>query len=72
MTYVNNCKNKSKYKFKEAPEITKDSMIITLVTCTHEEEKRLIVQLVRGEELDIYGNPVGAEGEAEEATKDAN
>jgi hypothetical protein len=29
------------------------------VTCTHEEEKRLIVQLVRGEELDVYGNPVG-------------
>ena len=72
MEYVNKCKSQSKYQFKEAPAITKDSMIITLVTCTHEEEKRLIVQLVRGEELDIYGNPVGAEGEAEEATKDAN
>lgn len=65
MTYVNNCKNKSKYKFKEAPEITKDSMIITLVTCTHEDEKRLIVQLVRGEELDIMGNPVGQENVSE-------
>ena len=52
-------KKQSKYHFKEAPEITKDSNIITLVTCTHEEEKRLIVQLVRGEELDVYGNPVG-------------
>lgn len=61
MEYVNKCKSQSKYQFKEAPEITKDSMIITLVTCTHEEEKRLIVQLVRGEELDVNGNPVGAE-----------
>lgn len=59
MAYVDNCKKQSKYHFKEAPEITKDSNIITLVTCTHEEEKRLIVQLVRGEELDVYGNPVG-------------
>lgn len=58
MEYVNTCKQQSKYQFKEAPEITNDSMIITLVTCTHEEEKRLIVQLVRGEELDIYGNPI--------------
>ena len=62
MEYVKNAKQQSKYQFKEAPEITKDSMIVTLVTCTHEDEKRLIVQLVRGEELDIYGNPVGTEG----------
>lgn len=65
MTYVNNSKSKSKYTFKEAPEVTKDSMIITLVTCTHEDEKRLIVQLVRGEELDIYGNPVVQENVSE-------
>ena len=59
MAYVDKCKKQSKYYFKEAPEVTKDSSIITLVTCTHEEEKRLIVQLVRGEEIDVYGNPVG-------------
>lgn len=67
MAYVDMCKKQSKYQFKEAPAITKDSSIITLVTCTHEEEKRLIVQLVRGEELDVYGNPVG---ESEDATTD--
>lgn len=61
MTYVDTFKKQSKYNFKEAPAITKDSNIITLVTCTAEEEKRLIVQLVRGEELDIYGNPVADE-----------
>ena len=58
LEYVDACKQQSKYQFKEAPAITKDSMIMTLVTCTREEEKRLIVQLVRGEELDVYGNPV--------------
>ena len=66
MAYVNNCKKQSKYQFKEAPEITKDSNIVTLVTCTSAEEKRMIVQLVRGEELDVYGNPVGQENASEE------
>lgn len=61
MEYVAMCKKNSKYTFKEAPEITADSHIITLSTCTHTDEMRMIVQLVRGEELDIYGNPVGAE-----------
>ena len=58
MEYVKMCKEKSKYNFKTAPEITKDSYIITLSTCTHSDDYRMIVQLVRGEELDIYGNPV--------------
>lgn len=65
MNYIAMCKKNSKYTFKEAPEITADSHIITLSTCTHTDEMRMIVQLVRGEELDIYGNPVSAEGEAE-------
>ena len=72
MEYIDKCLKASKYKFKEAPEITAESMILTLSTCTSSDDQRMIVQLVRGEELDIYGNPVGAEGEAEEATKDAN
>lgn len=59
MAYVNECKSRSKYTFSEAPEITKDSKIITLSTCTHTDEMRMIVQLVRGEEIDIYGNVVG-------------
>lgn len=61
MDYVATCKKNSKYTFKTAPEITKDSHIITLSTCTHTKELRMIVQLVRGEELDIYGNPVESE-----------
>lgn len=66
MNYVASCKAKSKYKFKEAPEITVDSQLITLSTCTHTDEMRMIVQLVRGEELDMYGNPVVTEdGEAD-------
>lgn len=69
MAYVNKCKSQSRYQFKEAPEITKDSNIITLVTCTHAPELRLIVQLVRGEELDVYGNPVVQEADKQEADK---
>ncbi len=61
MNYINMCKKNSKYTFKTAPKITKDSHIITLSTCTHTDELRMIVQLVRGEKLDIYGNPVNAE-----------
>ena len=66
MNYIAQCKKNSKYTFKEAPEITADSYIITLSTCTHTDEMRMIVQLVRGEELDIYGNPVGAADETVE------
>lgn len=58
MEYINMCKSNSKYTFEQAPEITKDSKIITLSTCTHSDEYRMIVQLVRGEELDIYGNVI--------------
>lgn len=58
MAYVQDCKNRSKYKFSEAPEITADSKIITLSTCTSTDELRMIVQLVRGEELDVYGNVI--------------
>lgn len=69
MDYIARCIKASKYKFTEAPEITVDSNIITLSTCTHTEEMRMIVQLVRGEELDVYGNPVVYEDNVE--TSDA-
>lgn len=58
MAYVQDCKNRSKYKFTQAPEITANSKIITLSTCTNADELRMIVQLVRGEELDVYGNVI--------------
>lgn len=71
MNYVSSCLKKSKYKFKQAPEITKDSYLITLSTCTHTDEMRMIVQLVRGEELDMYGNPVVREEQTGEETTTA-
>ncbi len=69
MEYIQRCLKASKYKFTEAPEITEDSNIITLSTCTHTETMRMIVQLVRGEELDIYGNPIVYEDETDEVTE---
>ena len=66
MAYVDMCRKQSKYKITDVPEITKDSHIITLSTCTTDKEKRQIIQLVRGEELDIYGNPVVSEPEVQE------
>ena len=51
MEYVEKFKSQTIYKFPKAPEVTKDSHIITLSTCTTEKTKRLIVQLVRGEEV---------------------
>lgn len=58
MAYVQDCKNRSKYQFTEAPAVTANSKIITLSTCTNADELRMIVQLVRGEELDVYGNVI--------------
>ncbi len=69
MEYIDMCKKKSRYKFDMAPEITADSNIITLSTCTHTDELRMIVQLVRGEELDIYGCPVETEETGEKGTE---
>lgn len=70
MDYVNKCIKSSRYKYSGAPEITTDSHIITLSTCTYTESKRMIVQLVRGEELDVYGNPVVYEEESERNNED--
>ncbi|MBQ6814184.1 MAG: class B sortase [Lachnospiraceae bacterium] len=73
LEYAAMCKSLSKYQFKEAPEITADSKLLTMSTCTHADEYRMIVQCVRGEELDIYGNVIKTkeEVEAEAAAKDA-
>lgn len=51
MNYVNENKARTRYEFQEAPEITADSKILTLSTCTTDHDYRMIVQLVRGEEI---------------------
>lgn len=51
MEYVNTYRTKSQYPFPTAPEITADSHILTLSTCTTDHDYRMIVQLVRGEEI---------------------
>lgn len=51
MEYVESCKSQSSYEFPDAPEVTPESNILTLSTCTLDHEVRMIVQLVRGEEI---------------------
>lgn len=51
MEYVEKFRNESVYQFANVPEINAQSHILTLSTCTTEEENRMIVQLVRGEEV---------------------
>lgn len=46
----------SKYEFTKAPELTMDSKVIMLSTCTTDEEVRFVMFLVRGEEIyDVPG-----------------
>ena len=63
LEYVNTWKAQSQYPFPDAPEITKDSNILTLSTCTVDHDERMIVQLVRGEE--IFDVPVKEESGTE-------
>ncbi|NLL93269.1 MAG: class B sortase [Clostridiales bacterium] len=51
LEYVNTFKEQSIYDFKEAPQITADSHILTLSTCTTDHEQRMIIQLVRSREV---------------------
>lgn len=51
MKYVNKNKARTKYEFPDAPAITPESKILTLSTCTTDHDYRMIVQLVRGEEI---------------------
>ena len=51
MKYVNENKARTKYEFPDAPAITPESKILTLSTCTTDHDYRMIVQLVRGEEI---------------------
>ena len=60
LEYANECKASTQYDFPQAPEITADSHLLTLSTCTTVHEQRMIVQLVRGEE--IFDVPVDSEG----------
>ncbi len=62
MEYVNKFRGQSVYEFSNVPEINAGSHILTLSTCTTEHENRMIVQLVRGEE--VFDVPV--------ETKDSN
>ena len=56
LQYLEECKFKSRYEFKGVPKFSPESKIITLSTCTSADEYRMIVQLIRGEKLDAYGN----------------
>lgn len=59
--YVNDCKERSIHNFTEAGEITAEDKIITLSTCCETDEKRMIVQAVRREEIhDVPDIPEGA------------
>lgn len=59
--YVNDCKERSIHNFTEAGEITAEDKIITLSTCCETDEKRMIVQAVRREEInDVPNIPEGA------------
>lgn len=53
LDYIAKCREKSTYDFPSAGEITAEDTIITLSTCTiNDENKRSIVQLVRREKID--------------------
>jgi sortase B len=56
LKYVNDCIARSKYTFDQAGEITAEDKIITLSTCTESDEKRMIVQAVRREQIDDVPN----------------
>lgn len=59
--YINDCKERSIHDFPEAGEITAEDKIITLSTCCETDEKRMIVQAVRREEInDVPNIPEGA------------
>ena len=62
LKYVNDCKTRSKYTFEQAGEITAQDKIITLSTCCESDDKRMIVQAVRREQIDDVPNV--PEGEA--------
>lgn len=51
LDYIKEARERSVYNFKNVGEIKADDHIITLSTCTTEEDQRLIVQLVRREEI---------------------
>jgi len=59
--YVDDCRERSIHNFPEAGEITAEDKIITLSTCCETDEKRMIVQAVRREEIpDVPNIPEGA------------
>jgi len=51
MEYIKMSKEKSKYKINLKEDIKPDDKIITLSTCTGDDNKRMIVQLVRREQI---------------------
>lgn len=56
LKYVNECRERSKYVFEQAGEITAQDKIITLSTCCESDDKRMIVQAVRREEVNDVPN----------------
>lgn len=56
LSYIEQCKKKSKHTYELAGEITAQDKIITLSTCTASDEERMIVQAVRREQIDDVPN----------------
>ncbi len=60
----------SKYEFVQAPELTMDSKVIMLSTCTTDKEVRFVMFLVRGEEIyDVPGVDYENDSSSLETTK---
>ncbi len=66
LNYIETCKKRSKYQFPDAGEIKATDKIMTLSTCTGDDDKRMIVQIVRREQImDVPNAPVEEETEEE-------
>jgi len=56
LEFLQDVKSQSKYEFTKAPELTLDSKVIMLSTCTTDKTIRFVMFLVRGEEIyDVPG-----------------
>ncbi len=54
--FFKDVESRSQYEFTQAPELTKDSKVIMLSTCTTDKTVRFVMFLVRGEEIkDVPG-----------------
>ena len=69
LEFLKDVKAKSKYEFTQAPELTEDSKVIMLSTCTTDKTIRFVMFLVRGEEIcDVPGVDYENDTSTEEST----